>query len=195
VSDDWFDDPELQVIAEAERRKYRADVKDELPVEPLTPIDPASLDGIPVPPRQWLVPDWVPMTRATSLYGGGGEGKLLAQMLATACALDGAKWLGLPVRRCNSLLYFCEDDLDEMHRRQEDINQHYGCSFADLSAMRWLPRLGEDNALMILDGGKNPRSRRQFRNKSSDGLVNLTKISEVVCFLQMLWESNLPPNL
>ena len=96
----------------------------------------------PVPPRRWLVPDWMPMASATSLYGAGGEGKtLLAQMLATACAI-GAKWLGIPVRQCNSLLHFCEDDLDEMHRRQDDINRHYGCNFADLAAMRWLPRLG-----------------------------------------------------
>ncbi len=119
----------------------------------LAPIDPSTLEGAPVPPRRWLVPDWVPMARATSLYGAGGEGKtLLAQMLATACAI-GTKWLGIPVRQCNSLLHFCEDDLDEMHRRQDDINRHYGCNFADLAAMRWLPRLGADNVLMNFDNG------------------------------------------
>jgi RecA-family ATPase len=121
---------------------------------PFIPIDPVTLQGLPVPQRQWLVPDWIPMARATSLYGAGGEGKtLLAQMLATSCAID-ALWLGLRVRRCNSVLYFCEDDLDEMHRRQEDINRHYGCTFADLCAMRWLPRLGEDNVLMTFDNGR-----------------------------------------
>ncbi len=100
------------------------------------------------------MPLWVPLGRATGLYGAPGEGKtLLAQMLATACAI-GALWLGLPVRRCNSLLMFCEDDLDEMHRRQEDINRAYGCTFADLGAMRWLPRLGDDNALMEFDDGR-----------------------------------------
>jgi hypothetical protein len=52
------------------------------------------------------------------------------------------------------VLQFCEDDLDEMHRRQEDINNHYGCTFADLGAMRWLPRLGEDNVLMSFDNGR-----------------------------------------
>jgi RecA-family ATPase len=58
------------------------------------------------------------MSRATSLYGAGGEGKtLLAQMLATACAVGG-NWLGLTVKRCRSLLIFCDDDQDEMHRRQ-----------------------------------------------------------------------------
>jgi RecA-family ATPase len=149
----WLDgDPE----AEAERERYRQSQPNgrdqaERPAD-LTAIDPSSLDGVPVPPRQWLVPDWVPMLRATALYGAGGEGKtILAQMLATACAI-GKDWLGLPVRRCNSLLFFCEDDLDEMHRRQEDINRHYGCTFADLGAMRWLPRLGEDNALMRFEG-------------------------------------------
>jgi RecA-family ATPase len=121
---------------------------------PLTAIDPTTLHGLPIPPRQWLVPDWIPAARATSLYGAGGEGKtLLAQMLATACAI-GRQWLGLSVRQCNSLLFFAEDDLDEMHRRQEDINTFYGCSFADLGAMRWLPRLGEDNALMTFDSDR-----------------------------------------
>ena len=72
-------------------------------------------------------------------------------MLATACAI-GALWLGLPVLRCNSLLLFCEDHLAEMHRRQEDINQHFGCTWSDLGAMRWLPRLGNDNALMSFEG-------------------------------------------
>jgi RecA-family ATPase len=127
--------------------------------ESLVSIDPATLHGLPVPQRQWLVPDWIPMARATSLYGSGGEGKtLLAQMLATACAIDDAKWLGLRVRRCNSVLQFCEDDLEEMHRRQEDINKHYGCTFADLGAMRWLPRLGEDNVLMTFDNGRAHRT-------------------------------------
>lgn len=117
-------------------------------------IDPATLADLPVPPRRWLVPDWVPLSRATALYGAGGEGKtLLAQQLATACAI-GAEWLGLPVLRCRSILLYAEDDLDEMHRRQEDINRHYNCSFRDLGAMRWMPRLGSDNALMTFSDGR-----------------------------------------
>ena len=163
----WLDDdPDVEV----ERAKYReaaatqrgpngrADCDD---VEPLAPVDPSALDGVPVPPRQWLVPDWVPMARVTALYGAGGEGKtLLGQMLATACAIGG-KWLGLPVRRCNSLLLFCEDDLDEMHRRQDAINRHFDCTFAGLGAMRWLPQLGADNALMTFGDGR-PRPTSLF---------------------------------
>jgi RecA-family ATPase len=117
-------------------------------------VEPTSLVDVQVPQRQWLVPDWVPLARATALYGAGGEGKtLLAQQLATACAI-GEPWLGMPVIKCNSLLLFCEDDLDEMHRRQEAINSLYGCTFADLGAMLWLPRLGDDNALMSFETGR-----------------------------------------
>jgi RecA-family ATPase len=148
------DDPMAFADDEAEVPRKPNGQAREAPTEPLFPIDPAILEGLPVPPRQWLVRDWVPMSRATSLYGAGGEGKtLLAQMLATACAVGG-NWLGLTVKRCRSLLVFCEDDQDEMHRRQEDINRHFGCTFADLTAMRWLPRLGDNNSLMRFDGGQ-----------------------------------------
>jgi AAA domain len=169
----WHGDPELRAEAKAGRDKHRqakANGNDatEAPTEPLAPIDPTSLAGVAVPPRRWLVPDWIPLARATALYGAGGEGKtLLAQMLATACAL-GAPWLGLPAHRCNSILDFCEDDLDEMHRRQESINAHFKCTFADLGAMRWLPRLGCDNALMTFDG--RPRRTALF-----DQLMTIAK--------------------
>jgi RecA-family ATPase len=120
--------------------------------EALTPINPATLHGMTAPPREWLVPGWIPMARATSLYGGGGEGKtLLAQMLCTACALHEATWLGIKVRPCRSILLYCEDDLDEMWRRQEDINAFYNCTMADLEGMRWLPRLGYDNEMMMFE--------------------------------------------
>ena len=110
----------------------------------LKPIDPTTLVDKPAPERLWLVKDWIEMERVTGLPGAGGEGKtLLAQMPATACDIGG-QWLGLPVRSCNSLLFYCEDDQDEIHRRRLDINRYYNCNFADLGAVRWLPRLDSD---------------------------------------------------
>ncbi len=156
-----------------------ADLRDELAViadrsfNRLNPFNPTELDGVPIPDRPWLVPGWIPIARVTGLYGAGGEGKtLLAQMLATSCAI-GVEWIGLPVQKCHSLLCYCEDDRDEMQRRQDDINRAYGCGFYQLGAMRWLPRLGSDNALMdfpdpaathatiqpVIEGG--PRASRE----------------------------------
>jgi len=117
-----------------------------------TLFDPTTLEGKPVPERQWAVRDWIPMARTTALYGAGGEGKtLLAQMLATAAATD-QLWLGLRARHLRSILFFAEDNLDEMHIRQTAINEHYGCSFRNLDAVRWAPMLGEDCQLMQFVG-------------------------------------------
>jgi RecA-family ATPase len=41
-----------------------------------------------------------------------------------------------------------------MQRRQENINQDYGRTFADLEAVCWLPRLGDGNALMVFENGR-----------------------------------------
>jgi hypothetical protein len=136
---------------------------------PLILISPVRLQDQPVPERQWLVRDWIPMHRVTGLYGEGGEGKtLLLQMLATACAID-ARWLGLPVRPCRSLLLYCEDDLEDMHIRQEAINRHYGCGYAELGNMLWLPRLGDDNTLMNFDHA------RAFRTTLFDHVLTEAK--------------------
>jgi hypothetical protein len=127
-------------------------------------IDPRTLEGLPVPVRRFIVTPWIPMRRATVLYGAGGVGKTtLMQMLCTSTALDPLKfpnvnWLGMSVRRCRSVLLFCEDDLDEMHARQEEINRSYGCTFADLGDMLWLPRLGSDSTLMTFEGSRGCRT-------------------------------------
>jgi RecA-family ATPase len=155
---DWADagalQSDLETLVEITEPFELLAIAGENDIPALELINPVTLAGLIIPERRWLVPDWVPMARVTGLYGAGGEGKtLIAQMLATACAI-GAPWLGLRVRKCNSLLAFCEDDLEEMHRRQDAINQFYGCSFADLGAMRWAPRLGYDNALMVFENGR-----------------------------------------
>jgi RecA-family ATPase len=112
-------------------------------------IDPREFIGQPVPEREWIVPDWVPVGVTTALYGPGGTGKsLLAQQLMTAAAVGG-NWVGIPVEPVPSLGVFCEDDVDELRRRQHSINRElFGCDLDALGDARWLPRLGKDNVLM-----------------------------------------------
>jgi RecA-family ATPase len=141
----------------------------------LVGINPCTLQGVPVPARRFIVPSWIPIGRATGLYGIGGAGKTtLMQMLCTAAALDPEKfskpnWLGLPVQHCRSVLLFSEDDQDEMHARQADINRSYGCSFDDLGDMLWLPRLGDDSTLMTFENG------RAYRTPLFDELLSLMR--------------------
>ena len=103
----------------------------------------SEVQGEAIPERRWLVPDWIPDGQVTKIDGDGGIGKtLVAQQLMTAAAL-GRDWLGLPVTPCKSFGLFCEDDEDELRRRQALINVHYGCSFADLEMnMAWMSLVG-----------------------------------------------------
>ena len=120
-------------------------------VDKLVFVDPCTLDGKPIPERRWIVAEWLPVGVVTLNYGDGGTGKtLLAQQLMTSCA-TGTAWCGLHVEPCISLGIFCEDDPDELHRRQARINAALGVQFADLANMRWASGVGLDNLLVTFD--------------------------------------------
>jgi RecA-family ATPase len=130
-----------------ERERHRS--PDDFSIEPLEIVDPVSFQDVPVPIRRWLWDSWVPLGVVTALYGDGGTGKsLLAQQLMTSCAAH-RTFLGFDVMRCRALGIFCEDDRDELHRRQAAINETTGVDFADLMDVRWVPRVGLENLLML----------------------------------------------
>jgi RecA-family ATPase len=109
---------------------------------------PTGFQDIPVPQRDWLVEDLIPAHAVTMISGDGGLGKsLLALQLMTCCALDKG-WLGRRTKPVKSMGVFCEDELNELHYRQDAINRHYGCEFKDLANCQWLSRVGEDNTLV-----------------------------------------------
>jgi RecA-family ATPase len=121
--------------------------------EPRPPvIDPRSWAGRPIPERQWLVGDWIPLHYVTALYGDGGLGKtLLAHQLLTSVA-TGHDWLGLPVRRMRAFGLLCEDLESDLHINQERINRAYWLSYDQLGDLRLWPSVGLDNLLMTFDG-------------------------------------------
>jgi RecA-family ATPase len=127
-------------------------------LETLDIVDPTTLDGREVPERRWIWRGWIPVGAVTALYGDGGAGKsLLAQELMTACA-TGETFLGEDVTPCRVLGVFCEDDGDELHRRQDALNKAVRTGFGDLERMRWISRVGNENLLMTFgaDGRGSP---------------------------------------
>ena len=125
-------------------------------------VDPTALHGLPVPERQWIVPDWLPCGHVTLNYGDGGTGKtLLAQQLMTSAA-TGKPWCGLAVEPCRTFGLFAEDDEGELHRRQAAICDAYGLSFADLDQMRWHSGVGQDNLLVTFDADGRAQASRLF---------------------------------
>jgi RecA-family ATPase len=117
-------------------------------------IDPATWQDKPVPEREWIVTNWLPKRQVTSLYGDGGAGKsTIVQQLGTCLAIA-RSWLGLPTAAGRALIISCEDDEDELHRRQAAINAHYGIEYRDLGGRLWfVDRTGCNNLLMAFERG------------------------------------------
>lgn len=126
-------------------------------IEEFAPFSPTQWVNRQAPAIKWLVQDSFIAGTVGILAGDGGLGKsLLLQQLQTACVL-GVPWLGMATEKCRSLAVYCEDDTDELHRRQERINDHYSCRMSDLNGMRIESRPGRDCVLM------------QFRQWGGDG--------------------------
>ena len=106
---------------------------------------PEQWQGQPLPERKWIIDGAIPARCVTLISGDGGLGKsLLALQLQAACAFD-KQWLGLPTRPCKTLGMYCEDDLDELHRRMYNIARHYGRELGDFegqAALMARPGLG-----------------------------------------------------
>lgn len=104
------------------------------------------------PERRWIVPGWLARGTGCLFVGEAGVGKsLLAQQLVTAVAA-GKRFLGLDTVQVPTLYVTCEDSDDELHRRQQPINEAVGIN--RLAAPAALSSLAgyTDTALGGLDG-------------------------------------------
>lgn len=110
------------------------------------PLDWNVLAADQPPPRTWHIQDWL-TTGPTLMAGAGGVGKtLLAQTMATALAL-GLDYIG-PCSPQPVLMWACEDDHDELWRRQVAICNYFGVPLTDLVGKLYIePRLGRENTL------------------------------------------------
>ena len=114
----------------------------------------ASVVG-PIPDREWVMDGWFPARTVSMLFGAGGVGKtLLMQQFANAVA-DGEQFLGVDTTKMPVLSVMCEDDADEVKRRQLSINQarsidEFGAAPENLTL--W-PRVGHDNVICRFPNG------------------------------------------
>ena len=106
-----------------------------------------ELEGMPVPSRQWHVPDVIPAGSVTMVYGDGGTGKSLAALQLAVATVLGRRWLGQVTMQGTALFISAEDDRDEIHRRLADIARAEGVGFADLAGLTLRSLAGQDALL------------------------------------------------
>ena len=87
----------------------------------------------------------------------------------TALAV-GKSFLGVELKSSSTYAVMCEDDYDEIWRRQAAINSLYGINMQDLSKVRIVSRIGQDNLLINFDNSNNIRYT-EFYNKLLSDIV------------------------
>ena len=127
---------------------------------PAESFDWASLfdvDTDPPPPREWVIPDWLPRGQVAGLFGTGGSGKsLLCQQIAVAVA-NGLPIFGQDCVQGPVVGIFSEDDNDELRRRHRSIIRSFGRSSEYSSDGLYLEgRSGKANALVTFGADRLP---------------------------------------
>jgi RecA-family ATPase len=128
-----------------------------LSVSGLDLIDVGQWHGQPVPVREWIVPGWILPRAVTLIAGAGATGKsLLIQQWLSAISvgdvfMDQRGTAPVPVLYVN-----CEDDLEELKRRQHAIAKAFDRQLCDYGGrVQLVARLGMDNPLGVIgDDGK-----------------------------------------
>lgn len=162
--------PPAEIISLAEEVRRSREQAREAARGPRRPMRWGDLQQREPPVRPWRIAHWMshgPML----LAGAGGVGKtLVAQTLATALAL-GRYFLDDVLAPARVLFWACEDDHDELWRRQVAICRLFGIKLEDLDGKLVIePRLGCENTLFGVAFGQPTWTglREELREQVND---------------------------
>ena len=105
--------------------------------------------GQPIPEREWLAPELIPMRTVTIFGGDGGTGKSLLMLQCAVASATAGRWLGREVLAGPALFLTAEDEQDELQRRLADILEAEGDDFRDLGNLVLRSLAGEDALLAM----------------------------------------------
>ena len=96
--------------------------------------DTSQWDTEPCLPREWAVPDRIPLRQVTLFSGEGAIGKSILELMLCVAHVTGKDWLGSLPEPGGAFYIGCEDDEAELRIRLGAITQHYGTTFDELRA-------------------------------------------------------------
>ncbi len=140
--------------ATSQRPKVIPLKKPETPAWPL-PLEWPDLATREPPARKWAINGWIGYGHTTLMVGSGGIGKtLLAQQIGSHLGL-GRDFIDQVTMPQKVLMWACEDDHDELWRRQVNIARSLKVGLeAFQDNFRLVPRHGYNNALCVSEFGK-----------------------------------------
>lgn len=118
------------------------------------PINWSELASQTPPEREWAINHWLGLGHVTLLAGAGGLGKTSVAQVLGSCVALGRDYLDNVTMPRNVLMWACEDDKDELWRRQIAIAQSLQCNL-DVFDERFILHSydGEDVELCALKDG------------------------------------------
>lgn len=119
------------------------------------PLDWPALAGQQPPDRRWAIRGWLGFGHVTLLVGSGGIGKTLLAQQAASCLALGRPFIGEVAGPLKCLMWACEDDHDELWRRQVALARWCKAGLeAFTENLVIVPRHGLENTLVATEFGK-----------------------------------------
>ncbi len=131
------------------------EVKRQIDHQPPLSTVVASMAGKPIKEIEWLLEGVLSVGAPAMIFARGGAGKSLFVQHLSACVSKGVDFFGKKVKKGPVMSVWCEDDIDEMHRRQTAICDVHGIEYESLTDMHVINRIGEHNNFLITFDGKD----------------------------------------
>lgn len=129
---------------------------DTLISEPLDIFTARQLMSLPITQRQWAWDNWHLQGTVANIYGIGGVGKSTFLLGLANYISMGKEFMGFPTEKMKTLCVFCEEDHNEIARRQQSVQ--IGYQFTDPNDnLIIMPRVGYDNLLVTYDMAGQPK--------------------------------------
>ena len=169
-------------------------------IQRLEIINALELLQKPAPCRQWCVEPWIPHREVTLISGDGGIGKSTIALQLCAASAASLLWFGLEVRPGPALYVSCEDDIDEVHVRLEqikkdapdaDLSRLHILSLAGLDAILAKPSNGRMKPTLLFEGIENAIQQHSIRLLILDAAADVyggeeVSRSQTRAFIQIL---------
>ena len=136
---------------------------DEAATDLLPVVDFSQWVGKNPPERLFAWGDNIPLHTTTMLTGPGGVGKSLFEQMLCTCIALGLPYLGIPTRQMNTLYVTCEDDQEELWRRQAGICAALGVSLEVLIGKLHLVSLCGENETALATFDEKEQIERTAR--------------------------------